>query len=163
MKNSVCFHKKSCQTIVALPQTTVWQSPIIYLFLCEPSDRIKKIDPQKDRHNRGDRAQHDKLSRQLAIAAHILRHRIGRRRNRSRVHFKVNKTFHTGKAEQRRNRQNHCRQDHHLEGYRRNHIFQIAADRIEMQRSAQYEQRQRCCQIGKLLDRSFHGNRKFNP
>ena len=67
MKNSVCFHKKSCQTIVALPQTTVWQSPIIYLFLCEPSDRIKEIDPQKDRHNRGDRAQHDKLSRQLAV------------------------------------------------------------------------------------------------
>ena len=33
MKNSVCLHKKSCQTIVALPQTTVWQSPIIYLFL----------------------------------------------------------------------------------------------------------------------------------
>ena len=26
-------HKKSCQTIVALPQTTVWQAPIIYLFL----------------------------------------------------------------------------------------------------------------------------------
>ena len=97
MKNSVCFHKKSCQTIVALPQTTVWQSPIIYLFLCEPPDRIKEIDPQKDRHNRGDRAQHDKLSRQLAVAAHVLRHRIGRRRNRSRVHFKVNKTFHTGK------------------------------------------------------------------
>ena len=102
---------------------------------------------------------YDKFAGQFTVTAHVLCHRIGGSSDRSSVNSNEQEQFQFAETNHVAESQHDRRKDQKLKSERRNQVFQVLMDRIELKSTAEDEQSQRRGHVSETIFQLMGGLR----